>query len=178
MRDWLGEDIVGAVVDLNRPVVGTGGAIKDASISNYPYLLVYGDCYSPIDIREVYRDMLLLQADMMIITRLTTEADYGLIVVDEDRVLSYRRHHEETTYRTNIGTYMIGQRAHEYIRNTGWGRTDGNYLQTMSLEAHVFSSIFNYLCVYSYDSTDIPYYDVGTPGRYKATKEVLNANTR
>ena len=177
MGHWLGSSTIVAddgIRILNRPVVGTGGAIKDSNINHYPYLIVYGDCYSPIDILDVYNTMLDSNADMVIITRLTSEADYGLITVDDDRVIKYTRKHSTTgEYMTNIGTYLIDRRAHEYIVNQPWNRVPGNYLHTMSLEYNVFDTIFDHLTILNYDSTNLPYYDVGTPDRYEATCRTL-----
>jgi len=211
MESWLRDQpIIDGIEYLNQPRVGTGGAIKTVEpasprILHFPFLLIYGDCFSPIDVTRLYEDFLRRKADMEIVTRKVTDPDYGLIVLPRWRsrtgwdsmygesvyedsgsnytepINQYTRHHDaEPPYITNTGTYMIGRRAYEYIRNQPW--RDGGISMpvdglTLSLEHHIFDRIFDTLDVYAYDCSDLPYYDVGTPERIKETEAMLSAST-
>jgi len=177
MERWLRSNrIIGNVYYSDQPGVGTGGAIK--SMDKYlkidirvPFVAIYGDCYSPIDIYDMYRELLELDADMMVATRLVNEPDYGKVNVyhgnEYDYVESYVRKHDSDSYMTNTGMYMIDRRAYEYIRNIPWD-TSGS----VSLEDN-FNAIFRSLRCISYDTTELPYYDIGTPKRIISTMEVL-----
>lgn len=206
MREWLmGYPIVEMTICRGSPLVGTGGDIKimespGRRLLHFPFLLIYGDCYSPINVTALYEDFLRRKADMVMVTRTVTDPDYGLIELSRWRkrigwdsmygesvyedigpnytesIRHYERHHDAVPpYVTNIGTYMIGRRAYEYIRNQPW-RDEGNG-HTLSLEHHIFNPMFRVLDVYAYDCSDLPYYDVGTPERVKETEAMLSAST-
>lgn len=183
IEDWLlSSAVVHSVEWMNDPDVGTGGAIRAKLLyRDYvpTYVLVYGDTFTPFDIDDAYSMFLLHDCDMVIPTREVEDPDYGLVTRDLASrlepasldtpdcymVSSYRRNHEEDNYHTNIGIYMIGPRAHEYIMNQPEG--------TISLEHDVLNDLIQVTRVASYDTSGYPLYDVGTPSRIERTKNLM-----
>ena len=192
MEDWLGrDDIITDWTYCTTPDIGTGGSLKEMiqlSHHHHTGLVLYGDTYCPVDIMDMYKAMLRVDADMMVATRMVSDPDYGLVTLDAvdgytleisdvidssvqlnyqvdprtpRMLLSYSRMHDTDLdlYTTNVGMYMIGPRAWDYIHEYPW---DGGPL---SLENDIMNDLIDLLRTYSYDTTDGPLYDIGTPQR-------------
>jgi len=163
---------------LMEPGVGTGGVLATLERQG-PILVLYGDTFTPLDIGALYGRYLHYDADMMVVTRDVTTKDYGRVTFEEGdeaapidewgcAMLSfYMRHHKYDEYTTNVGIYMIGPRALDYIRNIPW---EGG---SLSLEDHL-SRMMEDLRIYSYDTTDLPLFDVGTIPRIKSTEVMMH----
>jgi len=171
---------VEGIMWLKRPGVGTGGAVKlieafPRKVPHFPFLLAYGDIFSPVDVYEMYVWFLLMKADMVMVTREVTEGDYGRVNIGPtSQVSHYRRHHDASfPHKTNVGTYLIGQRVYEFVRNYPWQRAEG--VKTLSLES-LLSTLLDIFDVYAYDCSELPYYDVGTPEMIAKTEELLKGD--
>ena len=200
MTEWLySTNLITKIYYLDAPGVGTAGALKIASgINHFPFLMVYGDCFCKVDLWNAYRKMLQRRADMVVFTRVVTEPDYGWILEDYTRYYvgdsssgghiaeyqysarKYIRSHEATEYKTNIGTYLIGERAYEYIINQPWRQQAAPISPwiycpgTLSLEHDLMEGdLFQVLKVDTYGTDDLYYYDVGTIDRVKKTEEQI-----
>jgi NDP-sugar pyrophosphorylase family protein len=197
MTDWLySTGLITNIHYLDAPGVGTAGALKVSSrIDHFPFLMIYGDCFCKVDLWDAYRKMLKANADMVIMVKRVTEPDYGMIVDRKEGFIlsdipsttypywerrgeSYSRHHTSTDYLTNIGTYLIGQRAYEYTINQPWRRGTAPinpwiyYPGTLSMEHDLMEGdLFSVLKVDTCDVNDLYYYDVGTIDRVLETEE-------
>ena len=198
-EEWLGQqDIIEVSTEWSDRGVGTGGVIKLNRVYT-PYLIVYGDTYTPISIRDMYEYHVQCAADMMVAVKTVRDRDYGLwqsintTVRDNNTGIQnlypiaqcYDRHgtdrlnpEKEESFLTNVGIYIVGERAQDWIHNTPWVREDptaDGSRRSLSLENDVFagSNFFKCLRVMLYDVGDLPVYDVGTPERIVQTEELV-----
>ena len=135
-----------------------------------PLMVVYGDNFVPFDVLDALKYHYRHNADMTVVTIHVTDPDYGLVINSEsvpvgDKVFAYnRRHTAKPPYLTNIGTYFIGERVISYMRALKWEGIP------LSLEHRVMTNeFFGMFRVLSHCVDGLPYYDVGTPERYKAS---------
>jgi D-glycero-alpha-D-manno-heptose 1-phosphate guanylyltransferase len=143
-----------------RPL-GTAGAVKNTEhlIESDPFIVMNGDSFCPIDLREFYKFHKDKGAEVsMVVTRMEGAGDYGTIQVDEaGRIEGYEEKTGKGAY-VNAGIYCMDKKILSTIPAD----------KVCSLERDVFPALVPrrfYAFVTAFD-----FIDIGTPDRYREAK--------
>jgi NDP-sugar pyrophosphorylase family protein len=177
-RRLLDSGIVSTVHYLRGKQIGTGGELRSIGTgTSNPYVAVYGDMYVDYDLAPLYASYLLTRADLLIVTMETSDQDYGMVLVDTDnRVVGYSRKHDYvTSYLTNVGMYLVGERMHNLLTN--YPQPDPLSLESDILENPSIlggaAPIFDLMTIVSYRVNSNRVFDIGLPSRYAETCDKL-----
>lgn len=146
----------------------TGGAIKNAEayIKSNPFLVMNGDSFCKIDLRDFVRFHQSKNALFsMVVAKTINNKDYGAIALDDSqRIIKFSKRvkSDRRDGFINAGIYLF-QRQVLSLMPAG---------KSFSLERNFFPAFVN-KGAYGY-ITEAQLIDIGTPVRYKKAKQILS----
>lgn len=167
IKKYFGNKKMGRLIFSEEEIpLGTGGAVKKAEtlIKSSPFLVINGDSICKVDFGKFYDFHINKKAIMsMVLARSEASNDYGLITLDaSNRITSFREKAVEVKDGLiSAGIYLMQKDIFSYMPDKS----------CFSLECDFFPKIIKKDC-YGFLSNN-KLIDIGTPGRYKKAKQIL-----
>jgi len=168
VEDYYRKDPQGLTFEFSREFdpLGTGGALKNAwyFIESDPFLVLNGDSFCAVDLNAFvdFHHSKLARASV-VISSATDASAFGKIFLDEEvKIVKFReKDPDRGGHGVNAGVYCFNEDVSLFMPDA----------KRFSLEHDVLPALvgkgFYGFCV------DQEFYDIGTPERYEAARQVL-----
>lgn len=153
-----------------REPLGTGGAVKNAErFATDPILLVNGDTYLDVNLKELYEFHTAKRADVTLsLFRVDDVSRYGSVSTNKNGIVT--DFHEKDENSRNPG-----------LINAGVSLLSRSFINSLpdkisfSMEKEVFPGLVNNGMMYGLEQKG-PFFDIGTPESYREFQEFVNSN--
>ena len=172
VEEYYRKNSMGLTIEFSREKepLGTGGAIKNARnlIKSNPFFVQNGDAFCRVDFKKLvqyHNDKKSITT--LVVAQAQDSQDFGTIILDEsNRIKNFLEKTGQPSNHLNAGIYCFDQKVFSKMPDKA----------NFSMEYDVFSGLtkenfFGFVI-------EEKFWDIGTPDRYDAVKEIFKGKNK